>query len=77
MLYAFQRRYAEAWPLHQRELAIWEKAVGLNRPDLTVAHLKSLAELYPANGRKCNLRTGSCEIENAQAGKRLLHLPSS
>ena len=25
--------------------------MGPNRPDLTVAHLKSLAELYRANGR--------------------------
>ena len=50
MLYTLQRRYREAWPLHQRELEIWEKTVGPNHPNLSVAHLKSLAELYRYQG---------------------------
>jgi hypothetical protein len=34
------------------------------------------ASLFSRRIPVCNLPTGSCEIENAQAGKRLLHFPS-
>jgi hypothetical protein len=35
------------------------------------------ASLFSRHIPVCNLPTGCCEIEDAQAGKRLLHLPSS
>jgi tetratricopeptide (TPR) repeat protein len=43
-------RYEEAEPLHQRALAIWEKALGPDHPD-TAASLNNLAALYHNQGR--------------------------
>ena len=42
--------YAEAEPLHQRSLAIREKALGPDHPDVGTS-LNNLAELYQAQGR--------------------------
>jgi tetratricopeptide (TPR) repeat protein len=50
LLYYAQGRYAEAEPLYKRGLAIYEKALGPDRPDVGTA-LNSLAELYRAQGR--------------------------
>jgi len=48
-LYGKQGRYAEAEPIYQRALAIREKALGREHPD--VAHsLNRLAKLYQAQG---------------------------
>ena len=44
-----QGRYAEAEPLYKRALAIREKALGPDHPD--VAGLNNLAELYDKQGR--------------------------
>jgi tetratricopeptide (TPR) repeat protein len=43
-------RYAEAQPLYERELAIWEKALGPDHPDVATS-LNNLALLYYAQGR--------------------------
>ena len=45
-----QGRYSEAIPLAQRTLAIVEKALGPDNPDVATA-LDSLAQLYSARGR--------------------------
>ncbi len=44
-LYDDQGRYAEAEPLYKRSLAIREKALGPDHPDVATA-LNNLAELY-------------------------------
>jgi tetratricopeptide (TPR) repeat protein len=43
-------RFAEAEPLYKRALAILEKALGPDHPDVATA-LNNLANLYPARGR--------------------------
>jgi len=49
--YLFERgRYAEAAPLLERALAIWEKALGPEHPDAAIG-LNNLAQLYRAQGR--------------------------
>ena len=50
MLYHNQGRYAEAEPLYQRALAISEKALGPEHPDVAKS-LNNLAELFRAQGR--------------------------
>ena len=50
MLYRAQGRYAEAEPLYKRSLAIREKALGPDHPDVGDS-LNNLAELYRAQGR--------------------------
>ncbi len=45
ILYQTQGRYAEAEPLHRRALAIREKALGPDHPDVA-ASLNNLASLY-------------------------------
>ena len=49
-LYRNQGRYAEAEPLYKRALAIHEKALGPDHPDVATA-LNNLAELYRYQGR--------------------------
>ena len=49
-LYQAQGRYAEAEPLYRRSLAIREKALGPEHPDVGAA-LNNLAVLYRAQGR--------------------------
>ncbi len=44
-LYQKQGRYADAEPLYKRALAIREKALGPNHPDVA-SSLNNLAELY-------------------------------
>ena len=51
-LYGEQGRYAEAEPLYKRSLAIWEKALGPDHPDVALS-LNNLADLYRAQGRYC------------------------
>ena len=49
-LYRAQGRYAEAEPLYKRALAISEKALGPEHPDVGTS-LNNLAVLYQAQGR--------------------------
>jgi tetratricopeptide (TPR) repeat protein len=49
-LYQAQGRYADAEPHYKRALAIYEKALGPDHPNLA-ASLNNLAELYRAQGR--------------------------
>ena len=49
-LYQAQGRYAEAEPLYKRSLAINEKALGPDHPDVALS-LNNLAELYRAQSR--------------------------
>jgi tetratricopeptide (TPR) repeat protein len=49
-VYAHRGSYAEAESLHRRALAIKEKALGPDHPDVAAA-LNNLAELYRAQGR--------------------------
>jgi esterase/lipase superfamily enzyme/tetratricopeptide (TPR) repeat protein len=49
-LYQYQGRYADAEPLYKRSLAIREKALGPNHPDVGTL-LNNLAELYRVQGR--------------------------
>ncbi len=48
-LYRDQDRYAEAEPLYQRSMAIREKALGPEHPDVAQS-LNNLAGLYEAQG---------------------------
>ena len=50
VLYTEQGRYAEAEPLYKRALAIDEKALGPDHPDVATA-LNNLAGLYDDQGR--------------------------
>ena len=50
MLYQAQGRYAEAEPLYKRALAIEEKALGPEHPDIATS-LNNLALLYQVQGR--------------------------
>ncbi len=50
LLYGSKGKYAEAEPLHKRALAIREKTLGPEHPDLG-GSLNNLAELYRATGR--------------------------
>ena len=49
-LYQAQGKYGEAEPLYQRALAIWEKALGPEHPDVATS-LNNLAGLYYAQGK--------------------------
>jgi tetratricopeptide (TPR) repeat protein len=49
-LYYAQGRYAEAQPLYERALAIYEEALGPDHPAVGTT-LNNLAELYRAQGR--------------------------
>ncbi len=49
-LYSAQGKYAEAEPLHQRALAIMEKALGPEHPNVA-SSLNNLAELYRLQGK--------------------------
>ena len=49
-LYQAQGRYAEAEPLYQRSLAIREKALGPEHPDVATS-LENYAALLRATGR--------------------------
>jgi len=48
--YTNQRRYADAEPLYQRSLAIREKALGPDHPNIAQS-LTNLASLYNRQGR--------------------------
>jgi tetratricopeptide (TPR) repeat protein len=48
-LYDDQGRYADAEPLYKRALAVWEKALGPDHPDVATA-LNNLAQLYKDQG---------------------------
>ncbi len=50
VVYRAQGKYAVAEPLYKRSLAIWEKALGVDHPDVA-ASLNNLAELYRLQGR--------------------------
>src|SRR5215813_1902604 len=49
-VYQAEGRYAEAGPLYRRDLAITEKALGPDHPEVG-ATLNNLAELYHGRGR--------------------------
>ena len=48
-LYDTQGDYAKAEPLYKRSLAIWEKALGPDHPDVATS-LNNLALLYDTEG---------------------------
>jgi len=50
LLYDNQGRYAEAEPLYKRALAIWEKALGPDHPEVAMG-LNNLGNLYEDQGR--------------------------
>jgi tetratricopeptide (TPR) repeat protein len=50
LLYGHQGRYADAEPLLKRALAIWEKALGPEHPQVAMS-LNNLASLYQDQGR--------------------------
>ena len=50
VLYRAQGKYAEAEPLYQRALAIYEQQLGQDHPD-TASSLNNLAGLYKAQGK--------------------------
>lgn len=50
-LYYDQDGYAEAEPLFRRALAIWEKVLGPDHPDVARS-LKNIAQLYRATNRE-------------------------
>ena len=50
LLYKDQGKYADAEPLYQRALAIWEDALGPAHPDVATS-LNNLAGLYYAQGQ--------------------------
>jgi tetratricopeptide (TPR) repeat protein len=60
-LYQRQGRYAEAEPLIQRSMAIWQKALGPEHPQLALS-FHSLAELY-----REQLRYGEAELLHMRA----------
>jgi tetratricopeptide (TPR) repeat protein len=49
-LYRVQGQYAAAEPLYKRALAIWEKALGPDHPQVATV-LKNMARLYKEAGR--------------------------
>ncbi len=49
-LYHAQGKYAEAEPLYKRALAIWEKALGPEHPDVATS-LENYADLLRKTGR--------------------------
>jgi tetratricopeptide (TPR) repeat protein len=51
LLYDTQGQYAQAEPLYKRSLAIREKALGPDHPDVAVS-LENLAALYRATKRE-------------------------
>jgi len=51
VLYDTQGQYALAEPLYKRSLAIWEKSLGPNHPDVATS-LENMAILYRETGRK-------------------------
>ena len=70
-LYQAMGRYAEAEPLYRRSLAILEKQLGPDHPDVA-ASLNSLASLYQAMGRYAEaepLYRRSLAIEEKQLGR--------
>ncbi len=50
LVYQAQGRFADAGPLYQRSLAIYEKALGPDHPDVGTS-LNNLGELFYAQGR--------------------------
>jgi tetratricopeptide (TPR) repeat protein len=51
LLYHTQGQYAQAEPLFKRSLAIWEKALGPDHPNVSLS-LENIAELYRKTGRE-------------------------
>jgi tetratricopeptide (TPR) repeat protein len=49
LLYKMQSRYAEAEVLYQQALAIWEKSLGLQHPNVATV-LENMAALHKATG---------------------------
>ena len=45
VLYDSQGQYAQAEPLYRRALAIWERAIGPDHPDVATS-LENMAALY-------------------------------
>jgi tetratricopeptide (TPR) repeat protein len=50
LIYRIQGKYSQAEQLFKRSLAIYEKALGLEHPDLARIH-NNLAELYRTQGK--------------------------
>ena len=52
-MYHHQGRYSDAEPLYKRSIAILEKALGPDHPELA-ANLNNLGALYQAQGRSAD-----------------------
>ena len=65
-----QGRYSEAVPLAQRALALYEKVLGPDHPDVATA-LNNLAELYRRQGRYADAEP-LVSKRSLAIGKRLL-----
>ncbi len=73
LLYQAQSRYAEAEPLYRRSLAIWEKALGPEHPNLATS-LENYAALLRATGRtaeadKMEARAEAIRVKRAKENK--------
>ena len=66
-LYRTQGQYAQAEPLYKRALAIQEKALGANHPEVATS-LNNLALLYRKTGREIEAK----ELENRAAAIRAI-----
>jgi tetratricopeptide (TPR) repeat protein len=72
-LYQTQGRYADAEPLYRRSLAIYEKVLGPEHPDVATS-LNNLARLYEAQGRHADaepLQRRSLAIREKVLGRAL------
>jgi tetratricopeptide (TPR) repeat protein len=68
-LYTTQGRYAEAEPLYKRSLAIWEKALGPDHPNVAMS-LNNLALLYRATKREKEAQELEARAARIRAIKR-------
>jgi tetratricopeptide (TPR) repeat protein len=66
-LYQTQGDYAKAEPLYKRSLAIWEKALGPDHPNVATS-LENLAKLYRATKRNAEAEA----LENRAARIRAI-----
>jgi Tfp pilus assembly protein PilF len=66
-LYCNQGQYAQAEPLHKRALAIREKALGPDHPDVAQS-LENMAQLY----RKTDQEKAAEELEKRAAAIRAI-----
>ena len=69
LVYQSQGLYAEAEPLYKLSLAIWEKALGPNHPNVALS-LENIAALYRATNRAAEADKLEKRVERIRAIKR-------